>query len=217
MTAAVAICKNPKYVPWLNDILFSMNSAFLIVLTTTSTANGPRLLRLPLFVLNGHHQDVLTGTDSYFQFQLAFLIWCCLLTALGLVLVRLTARILLIRTILLPVMDLVAVAGFPVSTMYVFGGTISVGHDAWLQIELASLSLCSLFYLYRGLPARWFFIACLLPLHFGLWFYMTRSVTQWSAVGVTLGLCSAVVLAFSVRLSVNGQPNSAAERPREAN
>jgi len=152
-------------VRWILDMLFSFYSALLIV--TSHEASS-----LHWSISLRHHFASRFGPeppdDGYQIYVVAFcLIWA---SALAIFLcLRFASRFAFGRTVLGPIIPVIAVAGFPLASLYSGNGRMP-----FLEIELAILGVFVAFWAFGkrlvALPTTIF----ILTLHFALWAWLSK-------------------------------------------
>lgn len=160
--------KRPAYLAWLYDLSFSFYSTVLIV--TTHEDSGLRWsVKLQILYASHYHHGVRILTDEGYQLRIiAFLlIWTSV--AVALLCVRSLTSLSAARVALNTLAGLIAVAGYPVASLYARNGRI-----LFLEVELGIAILCMFLWAHGRWSVSGPLNIFLLILHFSLWAWFSR-------------------------------------------
>ena len=216
--------KSTKYIRVLHELLCAVFSAILIV--TVHEGSGFRwVTRLWLYYASHYRPELLIPMDEVYRlYVIAFALVWGLATEVFICL-RMLARFSFTRNLLRTLGGAIAVAGYPLASLYYGEGRI-----LFLEVELAILAVCVVLWAYRRWPVSWPFSIFLLVVHFTLWarfsgfpgvlcclMFWPGWIWNWSPnsneklrlLYPILGFCSTLVWARYFRTSAYSKPISA--------
>lgn len=189
---------------WLNELLFSLNAALLIIPVASVRMRHPILMIIGRSLFNFAYIHwpfavpwVVRDTDPSRKYFAALVPASA---ALLFLLFRITARLSLTRAFLRTAPGVVALAGLPVALRLLEPFPLA------LFIEVVAAALCALLYLYGKWKLPSPISIFLLVLHFGFWSW---GALHWLGLWMTyplLGFCSALIWGLYVRRVAEARP-----------
>ena len=185
------------YMRWLNALLFSLNSALLVIPVASVRMKYPVLMigrRIWYFVYAHWPFPIPSYVRAADSYRLDFAALALSSAGLLFLLFVMTARLRASSDFLRPVPGVVAVAGLPVFIKLLHGIPFA------LYVEPVAAAVCVLLYFYGRWRLPSLVSILLLGLHSAFWFWGTPPLETWYwPVYPLIGFCSAVVWAVHVK------------------
>jgi len=156
------IGRNLVYVPWLHELLFSVYLSFLVVSAHEGGGQDWATRLVLFFVSHGYAQATRAMEDYRVDLADFSLVW--LSAILIFLLLRLFPRFPFKRIVLNSFAGLVALAGFPLASLYQRNGNMIS-----LEVGLVIVGSCFILWAYRKRPVSSPVAIALLILYFVLW------------------------------------------------